>query len=220
MTLLAACDPAATDPAPPPTPPPPATRAPPLAAEPAMPLPVAQPLELALSWPRRAQVALTEILERTSWRVSITPTGPAAIEQLAGAASGADLVSPADPARMAAAGGCRLYRAGRSWRAVLAGTRRPSPAAIPAPRSSPCRSRCGRACLLFGPTSWIGLPTLPNGAVPLPRWCATTIAMYALPGSISHRRCTIRAGCCSAIVTVAGAAAIRPPESSSCGRCL
>ena len=119
VTLLAACDPAATDSAPPPLPP--ATLTPPLAAETAMPLPVAQPLELALSWPRRAQVALAEILERTSWRVSITPTSPAAIEQLTGAASGADLVSPADPASMAAAGRLQtlprgtVMASGSSW---------------------------------------------------------------------------------------------------------
>ncbi len=109
---------------------PPESTAPPAAAPPAAPTPVPsvpagaetpspQPialrLELALSWPSQALAALAQNLGQSRWRASITPTSQAAIEQLTGATAEADLVSPADPARMAAAGRLRALPPGLVW---------------------------------------------------------------------------------------------------------
>ena len=109
----------------PPAPPVPAQTPPPI--EESEPRPVVLELELALSWPARALGALAESLDRTRWRVSITPTAAAAIDRLHGAAAAADLVSPTNPAALAAKGALAVLppgtvRAGRSsWhRAALA----------------------------------------------------------------------------------------------------
>ena len=90
-----------TTPVPTPTPvPPPPTPT----LEPVEPLPVVRELVFALSWPARPLGALAEHLARTRWRASIAPTPPAAIDRFQGAAAHADLVSPTDPAGLAAAG--------------------------------------------------------------------------------------------------------------------
>lgn len=141
--VLAACDgpgrsapPAATEPPPPtPSPPtlrptpglpatpdPPAAPAPPQtppAIEVSEPRPVVLELKLALSWPARPLGALAESLDRTRWRASITPTAATAIDQLQGSAAAADLVSPTNPAALAAKGALAVLppgavRSGRS----------------------------------------------------------------------------------------------------------
>ena len=131
---LAACEspggpaPAATPGTPAPTPPPPTVQptppptpapTPPPPIEVSEPRPVVLDLELALSWPARPLGALAEGLDRTRWRASITPTAATSIDRLHGAASAADLVSPSDPAALAAAGALAVLppgtvRAGRS----------------------------------------------------------------------------------------------------------
>ena len=106
-------------PTPPPPPPPPTLRPtekptaaptppepppPPPAIEVSEPRPVVRELELALSWPARPLAALADELARTRWRASITTTATTTIDPHGGALAGADLISPGDPAALAAAG--------------------------------------------------------------------------------------------------------------------
>ena len=99
------------------TPIPPATPAP--AIEVSEPRPVVLELQLALAWPARPLGALAESLYRTRWRASITPVTATATDRLHGATATADLISPTNPAALAARGGLAVLprgtvRAGRS----------------------------------------------------------------------------------------------------------
>ena len=74
---------------------------------------------MALPWPARPLGALADHLARTRWRASITPTAAADVDRIQGTAAKADLISPSNPAALAAAGALAVLptgtvRAGRS----------------------------------------------------------------------------------------------------------